>query len=51
MGADYRTPEEYAKLFAQQNHKTIEQAKDCIAVRLFEKYFEEREKNETERNG
>ena len=43
MSAENRTPEEYTEIFAKQNHKTIEQAKKCIAVSLFTEYARERD--------
>lgn len=52
MSAEYRTPEEYAKLYADKNHENIEQAEESIAVSLFKDYAKEREKNGSEeRNG
>ncbi len=49
MSAEYRTPEEYTKLYADRNHETIEQAEESIAVSLFKDYAEEREKHEKEK--
>ena len=50
MSSEYRTPEEYLRLYASRNHKSIEQAEKSIAVSLFKDYAKEREKDRQDLN-
>lgn len=45
MSAAHRTVKEYTELFAKLYHKSVEQAEECVAVSLFDKYAKERDEH------
>ena len=42
MSERYRTPEEYAKLYARDHHISVEEAKQTAAYRSFATYHSDR---------